>query len=51
MFGQMTRAWHFALFRVNNFNNHGWWILYINAGLGRINLSSALLKNSMEEEF
>ena len=37
--------------RVNNFNPRGWWILYINAGLGRINLSSARLKVSMKEEF
>ena len=36
---------------VNNFNPRGWWILYINAGLGRINLSSARLNISMEEEF
>ena len=37
--------------RVNNFNPRGWWILYTDAGLGRINLSSARLKISMEEEF
>ena len=37
--------------RVNNFNPLGWWILYIDAGLGRTNLSSARLKISMEEEF
>ena len=37
--------------RVNNFNPRGLWTLHINAGLGRINLSSACLKISMEEEF
>ena len=48
MFAQMTRP---RRIRVNNFNPRGWWILYISAGLGRINLSSARLKISIEEEF
>ena len=47
MFTQMNRP---RRSRVNNFNPRDWWILYINAGLGRINLSSARLKMSMEEE-
>ena len=46
LFAQMTRPRRSC---VNNFNPRGWGILYINTGLGRINLSSARLKMSMEE--
>ena len=45
MFTQMTKGPRRS--RVNNFNPRGWWILYINPGFGRINLSSTRLKNSM----
>ena len=42
MFTQMTKP---RRSRVNNFNPRGWWILYINAGFGRINVSSARSKH------